>query len=328
MASIVRRLTGMIPRKPTTYTHPLPYQDQKDIEHAAASTIPSSHFNGSSAYQANPKLTKFQNLVGIQSTRTMIPGRPAPNPGIYKRTVDEEAKAHRGYMLTTYIVNSFFLLQIIVGAALTALGAAKGPSAAVTILGAVNTIVAGILTYLKGQGLPARLEQAQHLLRTLREHIEERERELIEPDCTLDVDEVVQSIVQMYKEVRQTAEDNAPGNVLAPRGTIASLIKKQEAGNQVPLPEGVDKKSLADRLKGAHATVMDAAPAMRHGLEDIRDIKMKAEREVVVQENRLNKMVAEVGKEPDHIEQDIGDEKDHIEKGIGDELKGYGRTSR
>ena len=103
-------------------------------------------------------------------------------------------------------------------------GAAKGPSAAVTFLGALNTVVAGILTYLKGQGLPGRLEQYLHLLRTLREHIEEREREFAEPDCALDVDEVVQSIVQMYKEVRQTAEDNAPGNVLPPKGAIASLM--------------------------------------------------------------------------------------------------------
>ena len=47
--------------------------------------------------------------------------------------------------------------------------------------------MAGTLTYLKGQGLPQRLEQYLHLLRTLREHIEEREREFLEPDCLLDV---------------------------------------------------------------------------------------------------------------------------------------------
>lgn len=180
-----------MPSKPTNYTHPLAYQEQKDIEHPAASASPSAHFNGSSALRPIPKLIKFQNLVGIQSTRAEIPGRPAPNPGIYKRTVDGEAKAHFGYILTNYIVNSF-LLQIVVGAA-------NGPSPAFTILRAVNTIVAGILTYLKGQGLPARLEQDMNLLRTLRELVEERERELTEPDSALDVDEVVQSIVQMYK---------------------------------------------------------------------------------------------------------------------------------
>lgn len=308
MASLFRRLTGVIPRKPTTYTHPLPYQDQKDIEHAAASGNPSGQYIGSLAFQPNAKLTKFQNLVGIQSARTQVPGRPAPNPGIYKRTVDEEAKAHFGYVLTTYVVNCFFLLQIVVGAALTALGAAKGPSAAVTILGAVNTIVAGILTYLKGQGLPARLEQDMYLLRTLREHIEERERELTEPDSALDVDEVVQSIVQMYKEVRQTSADNAPGNVLAPKGAIASLIKKTDAGNHVPTPEGMGGKSLGDRLKEAQTVAKEAAPAMKHGLEDIRAVKMRAEREFVAQEQQLQTMVAEVAKDKDHIEKEFESE--------------------
>lgn len=298
MASLLRRLTGVIPRKPTTYTHPLAYQEQKDIEHTAALGAPSSRFNGASPFHLNPKLIKFQNRIGIQSVRTVIPGRPAPNPGIYKRTIDEESKAHFGYLLTTYIVNSFFLLQIIVGAALTALGAAGGPSTAVTVLGATNTIVAGILTYLKGQGLPARLEQATHLLRTLREHIEERERELTESDCTLDVDEVVQSIVQMYKEVRQTAQDNAPGTVLAPKGAIATLIKKTESGNHVPTPEGMGGKSLGDRLKEAQTAIKDAAPAMQHGLEDIRVIKMKAEREVEAQEDKMQKMATEVKELP------------------------------
>lgn len=296
MAFLIRMLT----RKPTTYTHPLAYQEQKDIEHTAGSAASFSRFKGASASQPNAKLIKFRNLVGIQSAWTVTPGRPAPNPGIYKRIVDEESKAHFGFLLTTYIVNSFFLLQIILGAALTALGAAGGPSVAVTVLGATNTIVAGILTYLKGQGLPARLEQATHLLRTLREHIEERERELTEPDSLLDVDEIVQSIVQMYKEVRQTAEDNAPGTVLAPKGAIASLIKKTEAGNQVPTPEGMGGKSLGDRLKEAQTAIKDAAPAMQHGLEDIRAIKMKAEREVEAREDKIQKMAVEVKEDNDH----------------------------
>lgn len=300
MASLLRRLTGSMPKKPTTYTHDPPYQ-HKDVEHNAASQVGSSQFNNSAPYQPPANLNKFQNLIGILSTRTLIPGRPAPNQGIYKRTVDEEAKAHFGYVLTTYIVNSFFLLQIIVGAALTALGAAGGPSTAVTFLGAVNTIVAGILTYLKGQGLPARLESSLHLLRTLREHIEEREREFTDPDCTLDVDEVVQSIVQMYKEVRQTAEDNAPGTVLPPRGAIATLMKKTEAGNHVPTPEGMGGQSLGDKLKDAQAVITHAAPAMKHGLEDIKAVRMRAEREVEAQEEKLHEFMAEVNDEKDDI---------------------------
>ncbi|KAL9013765.1 MAG: hypothetical protein Q9180_008988, partial [Flavoplaca navasiana] len=170
-----------------------------------------------------PKLLKFQTLIGIRfpilrSDPSIF--RPAPDQGIYQRTVNEEKKVKFQYDVSKYVVNIGGMLQIVLGAALTALGAAAGPSGAVTVLGAANTVIAGLLTYLKGQGLPIRLEQYLHLLRTLREHTEERERELLEPDYPLDVDEEIDRIARMYQEVRQTAEDNAPGTVLPPRGAI------------------------------------------------------------------------------------------------------------
>ena len=198
-------------------------------------------------YNIPPRLAKFQNLIGICSPNVLRAeptlSRPAPNKGIYKRTVDEESRARFQYTVSNYVVNVCYMLQIIVGAALTALGAANGPSAAVTILGALNTIIAGLLTYLKGQGLPGRIDQYLHLLRTLREHIEEREREFLEPDCGLDVDEEIERVTKMYQEVRQTAKDNAPGTVLPPRGIITSLLKKPDINrSDVPAPRG-DKTS-------------------------------------------------------------------------------------
>ena len=190
-----------------------------------------------------PKLAKFQNLVGICSPNVLRPHpaltRPASNEGVYKRTVDEESRVRFQYEASNYVVNISGMLQIVVGAAVTALGAANGPKAAVTVLGAANTIMAGMLTYLKGQGLPYRLEQYLHLLRTLREHIEERERELMEPDCPLDVDEEIKSIIKMYQEVRQSKEDNAPGSVIPPRGLITSLLEKPDIKrSEVAAPRG------------------------------------------------------------------------------------------
>ena len=132
------------------------------------------------------------------------------------------------------------MLQIALGAALTTLGAAARPSGAVTVLSAANTVITGLLSYLKGQGLPIRLELYLHWLRTLREHIEERERELLEQDCPLDVDEEINRIARMYQEVRQTAEDNAPGTVLPLRGAITSLLKKPDINrSDVPAPRGI-----------------------------------------------------------------------------------------
>ena len=233
-----------------------------------------------------PKLAKFQNLVGICSPSVLrlnpALARPAPNEGIYKRTCDEEDKVKFQYILSNYVVNISMMLQIILGAALTALGAANGPKSAVTVLGAANTIMAGMLTYLKGQGLPSRLEQYLHLLRTLREHIEERERELLEPDCPLDVDDELNRITKMYQEVRQTKEDNAPGRVLPPRGVITSLLQKPDVNrSDVAAPRG-DKgpgSLLATGLQDL-SSFRDYADAAEHkGEAKLTDTKASVETE-------------------------------------------------
>ena len=197
--------------------------------------------------------------------------RPAQNQGVYKRTVDEETRVKFQFHLSNYMVNVFFMLQIIFGAALTALGAAGGPSSAVTFLGAMNTITAGLLTYLKGQGLPMRLDQYLHLLRTLREHIEERERNFMEPDCALDVDKEIENVTKMYQEVRQTAQDNAPGTVLPPRGSITTLLKKPDIH--------ITDVSV---LKGDKT-----ADSIKTGLQDLANLKHHGEANVEKMESRF-----------------------------------------
>lgn len=202
------------------------------------------------------------------------------------------------------MVNTFFMLQIIVGAALTALGAAKGPAAAVTFLGAVNTVVAGLLTYLKGQGLPTRLEQYLHLLRTLREHIEAREREFLEPECPLDVDEEIERVTKMYQEVRQTAQDNAPGTVLPPRGAITSLLKKPDINrSDVPAPRGdkwageMLKTGLQDlaslRHHAAHSAAERGEAQLGTAKEGMKGIESEMERLGSVAKDTIDRLSGE-----------------------------------
>ena len=168
--SLLQRLANAIPvvQQSTDYSSHT-YPAEKDVEHNAESTATSVQPNTMSDSQPSARFLKFQNLTGIQSTRTVTKGRPVPNPGIYstcgdlvslvhirpwlkagprrsrgafvtchqndcshdvtkadrpvvtERTADEESKVHFRYVLSTYTVNVFFLLQIVVGAALTAL---------------------------------------------------------------------------------------------------------------------------------------------------------------------------------------------------------------
>ena len=224
---------------------------------ALTGIVSPTYFNG-------PPITKgllrsSTVLPSVSSFNPHAPSRPAPNHGIYKRTVDEEIKAHFHYNLSKWAVNVFYLLQIIIGAALTALGAAKGPSGAVTVLGAMNTIIAGLLTYLKGQGLPLRLEAYVNQLRALREHIEERERRFMTSDgAGLSVEDEVSRIWEMYQEVRQNAQDKRPGTVKPTRGKNNNILQKPDIERKDVI-QPVGDKSPMDVLK--------------HGIQDLREYR-------------------------------------------------------
>lgn len=130
--------------------------DARDIEHE--STL--------------DRLSIFREAVGI--TEVLSPStkrfkRPAPNIGIYKRIVTAEQNARLQYFASASLINSCLILQIIIAAVLTSLGAANGSRNAITGLGAANTVIAGLLSFTKGQGLPNRLKQYQDALRKVRE---------------------------------------------------------------------------------------------------------------------------------------------------------------
>ena len=101
-------------------------------------------------------------------------------------------------------------MQLTLGAALTALGAANGSHHAITGLGAANTVIAGLLSFTKGQGFANRLRQYQDALRKVRETIEQRERDFAQPNCKLSLDEEVRNMVHLYLAARQNKEANDP----------------------------------------------------------------------------------------------------------------------
>lgn len=154
----------------------------------------------------NDKLLAFRSLTGIDTvpalSSTGHARRAAPNIGLYSRVVQAEQKAAHNYRIFHGLINFCLGAQIVVGAALTAIGAANGSRHAVTGLGAMNTIMAGILTYLKGSGLPDRFKAQENQWREIREHIEQRERELCLLDCTLDAQEEVAIVEEMYGQAK------------------------------------------------------------------------------------------------------------------------------
>ncbi|KAJ5698697.1 hypothetical protein N7462_000702 [Penicillium macrosclerotiorum] len=166
--------------------------------------------NPDSLIPPNDKLLIFRALTGIDSVPALTQAghllRSAPNVGIYTRVVNNESKAARAYTFFNYLINTCLGIQIVVAAALTALGAASGPHSAITAFGAINTIMAGVLTYLRGSGLPDRLKSYQNKWKNIREYIEQREREFCLVGCDLDVQEEVFIVESMYQSVKSEME--------------------------------------------------------------------------------------------------------------------------
>jgi hypothetical protein len=60
------------------------------------------------------------------------------------------------YLFTAALSNTLLLTQVVLGAALTALGASESSHILITVFGALNTIIAGLVAYLKSRGQPMR----------------------------------------------------------------------------------------------------------------------------------------------------------------------------
>jgi len=76
--------------------------------------------------------------------RSPKPSTRGDNIGLYQRSKDQERRSRIAYLLTSYISNTLFLLQIMLAAAFTGLSAYKDTNTVtLTVLGAFNTVVAG-----------------------------------------------------------------------------------------------------------------------------------------------------------------------------------------
>lgn len=205
----------------------------------------------------NDKLLIFRALTGIDSVPTLnLPHhsqRSAPNVGIYSRVVQAEqvsAKRHRFFNL---LINTCLAIQIVAAAAITALGAASGPHSAVTTFGALNTIMAGVLTYLNGSGLPDRLKHYQNEWRSIREYIEQRERELCLVGSPLDVEEEIQIVEKMYEGVKREIEstksgggDRSPASEQTRRTFMPPKQQQQPQQQQVSAPQNPSHSTVSE----------------------------------------------------------------------------------
>jgi hypothetical protein len=161
----------------------------------------------------------FRRAVGINSDlspstsplRLEANNRPS---GIYASCIHITRKKHLLFVLFNSLLWASYFAQILVGAALTALGPSSASHPGViTGLGALNTVIAGLLALIKGQGLPERLRRDEKEFSRLREWIEETEMLLATGVIGRDRVEVgglVELAFKRYNAAKMSEENNRP----------------------------------------------------------------------------------------------------------------------
>ncbi|KAH7328274.1 hypothetical protein B0I35DRAFT_403674 [Stachybotrys elegans] len=134
-------------------------------------------------------------------------GLPA---GLYRDVVTQRTKYFYMFHSISILRWTMMILQLFIGAALTALGSLSlRDGTSITILGASNTIIAGLLALLHNSGLPDRHKYNMLEFDLLQDHLKELlESRMARADMT--IDQVVANCFHEYQEAKATdASDGA-----------------------------------------------------------------------------------------------------------------------
>lgn len=206
----------------------------------------------------NDNLRKFRQAVGINvvlKENSDLESARLGARGLYKEIITNQRRRSRAYYLTDAVMYISLGAQIVIGAALTALGPlAKLHPTAITLLGITNTSIAGVLALLKGQGLPDRLRKDEFEMRKVQDYIEETEARLVLAGDTLtleEVDDAVQKVFLKFNAARDTAEMNRPDSYgHQPEGELQarpSFPKQVDLISSEPTENGNGKGKEVDK---------------------------------------------------------------------------------
>lgn len=120
---------------------------------------------------------QFCKLVGIPPSDLSADDAKAPVPAksLYGRALKGKRQQQTTYALTAAVSNTLLLSQVVLGAAVTALGASASSHILITLFGALNTIIAGVVAYLKSRGQPMRARAFRDDLERVVDEIENSE---------------------------------------------------------------------------------------------------------------------------------------------------------
>ncbi|CAN8102748.1 unnamed protein product [Discula destructiva] len=150
--------------------------------------------------------------------------------GMYKAVIEEKVRRRWQHSAMSWCLNFVHFAQIVIGATLTALGPnARLYTVPITVLGALNTVIAGVLALLKGQGLPERLHKDEMVYERLQEWVEETEALLMTGIIgrdNRDIGVLVESAFKKFNSAKRSEENNRPDNYVPDPGSTDPTKKK------------------------------------------------------------------------------------------------------
>ncbi|EKD21071.1 uncharacterized protein L3040_000891 [Drepanopeziza brunnea f. sp. 'multigermtubi'] len=142
-------------------------------------------------------------------TSFLYPPKGLPN-GLYKDVVRSRTISQYQYYLSSFMFTSALILQLLLGAALTGIGSTSaGTSTTITVLAAVNTVLAGVLALMHNSGLPDRYKNDW----TEFDEVEMYLNELVEAGIVSSGwsrDQVIEHCFALYRRAKGTVAKNKP----------------------------------------------------------------------------------------------------------------------
>jgi hypothetical protein len=165
----------------------------------------------------------------IEPTNNIPKGAKDVPSGLYKEVIAARKKAMYNYYFTATLYNSCIVLQLLFGAALTALGSSTNSSGqsvssppqvsltmltppsglSITILAAANTVNAGVIALLHNSGLPNRIKQDWNEYAKVEAFLEEMIYTGLVSENETKVDAVARCW-DMFNTAKATIEKNKP----------------------------------------------------------------------------------------------------------------------
>lgn len=160
-----------------------------------------------------------------------------PN-GLYRDVVGQRTKCMALFYGATLMQWLFMLLQLCISAVLTALGSiATQDGTPITVLGAVNTVSAGILAFLHNSGIPDRYRRDMEELREVEDHIKELLDSGIAP-AEMSLEQIIAECFDLYQDAKATIGANLPDNY---RSRQTTPVRRQPpVGPAPPKPADSD----------------------------------------------------------------------------------------